>query len=77
MNASSRVRVGAVLLSLVVVASAQPARGHGVLLDSAPKGGETVELVKRLELRFNNRIEPSDLALLRWPPRRPAPLSLA
>jgi len=62
MNASSLAWTGAVLLSLVVVASVQPAGGHGVLLESVPKAGETVEVVKRLELRFNNRIERVEMA---------------
>lgn len=58
MNASSVVRVSALLLSLVVVAPAQPAAGHGVLLESVPMPRETVTVVKRLDLRFNSRIEP-------------------
>jgi methionine-rich copper-binding protein CopC len=58
MNASS-VSVSAVLLSLVVVVFAQPAAGHGILLESAPQARETVAVVKRLDLRFNSRIEPA------------------
>lgn len=59
MNASPVVWVSAVLLSLGVVASAQPAGGHGVLLESVPRARETIAVVKRLDLRFNSRIEPA------------------
>jgi methionine-rich copper-binding protein CopC len=59
MNASSVLSASAVLLSLVVVASAQRAAGHGVLLESVPRASETVAVVTRLDLRFNSRIEPA------------------
>lgn len=59
MSASPVLSVSSVLLSLVMVASAQPAAGHGVLLESVPQAREIVTVVKRLDLRFNSRIEPA------------------
>jgi methionine-rich copper-binding protein CopC len=35
------------------------ASSSGVLLESVPKARETVAVVKRLDLRFNSRIEPA------------------
>ncbi|MBI2524981.1 MAG: copper resistance protein CopC [Candidatus Rokubacteria bacterium] len=68
-------------LSWVVVAFAQPAWRHGILLESSPKDGETVSGVTRLDLRFNSRIDPafSRLRLSSGPPRHlsaAAPLAL-
>lgn len=59
MNAPSVVWVRPALLSLIVVMSAQPAAGHGVLLESVPRASETVAVVTRLDLWFNSRMEPA------------------
>jgi methionine-rich copper-binding protein CopC len=36
-----------------------PARAHGVLLESRPAAQETMTVARRLDVRFNSRIEPA------------------
>lgn len=53
-------RLYAGLLPFVVLFGvAHQAPAHGVLLESSPRSRETVASVKRLDLRFNSRIEPA------------------
>lgn len=58
MSALRWVRIG-LLSSLVLLAVGEAAAAHGLLLESTPQAGATIAETKRVDLRFNSRLEPA------------------
>lgn len=71
-------RFYAVLLSLLGTLATPPgALAHAVLLESTPRASDAVSEARRLDLRFNSRLEPAFSQLrLTWPSGDHAPLQV-